>query len=143
MDSRPGGYEGRKENKMKVKEIRELTGLSQKKFAEMYNIPQRTLESWESGEREPADYLCNLLLRAVKADKEFKLIGHFNTGDEYVETFSNYQELEYIRRKIAENECCRGPELVIGKIPEEFIPKYLKNYIMSSQWAPDYKEEKE
>lgn len=53
---------------MTIKEIRKYTGLSQIKFAERYNIPRRTIEAWESGNREPADYLVSLLWRAVKED---------------------------------------------------------------------------
>lgn len=53
---------------MTIKEIRRRTGLSQIKFAECYNIPRRTIEAWESGNREPADYLVSLLWRAVKED---------------------------------------------------------------------------
>lgn len=53
---------------MTIKEIRKHTGLSQVKFAEYYNIPRRTIEAWESGNREPADYLVSLLWRAVRED---------------------------------------------------------------------------
>ena len=50
---------------LRVKEIRSKTGLSQKRFAEEYEIPKRTLESWESGERVPPAYVVNLLERVV------------------------------------------------------------------------------
>ena len=53
---------------MNIKEIRSLTGLSQVKFCEKYNIPRRTLEDWESGKNKPADYLLDLLERAVRED---------------------------------------------------------------------------
>lgn len=53
---------------MTIKEIRKRTGLSQVKFAEQYSIPRRTIEAWESENREPADYLVSLLWRAVKED---------------------------------------------------------------------------
>ena len=53
---------------MTIKEIRELTGLSQAKFGEKYNIPQRTIENWESGNRKPPEYLPDLLERVVRAD---------------------------------------------------------------------------
>lgn len=51
-----------------VKELRELTGLSQKKFGDLYGIPLRTIQSWESGEREAPEYVIRLLERAVKED---------------------------------------------------------------------------
>ena len=53
---------------MTIKEIRQQTGLSQVRFAEHYGIPRRTLEAWESGNREPAEYLLTLLQRAVGED---------------------------------------------------------------------------
>jgi len=55
-------------NIQSIKEIRQLTGLSQTKFAEKYQIPLRTLQDWEAGRREPAEYLVALLERAVRAD---------------------------------------------------------------------------
>lgn len=51
-----------------VKEIRSMTGLSQAKFAAHYNIPKRTIESWEMGERECPVYVLELLRRAVNED---------------------------------------------------------------------------
>lgn len=53
---------------MTIKEIRDLTGLSQAKFAEKYNIPKRTIESWESEIRKCSDYVVELLEFRVKAD---------------------------------------------------------------------------
>lgn len=53
---------------MDIKEIRSLTGLSQIKFAQMYKIPERTLEDWERGKSNPSKYLLELLERAVKED---------------------------------------------------------------------------
>lgn len=58
------------DNKTKdqIKEIRQLSGLSQAKFSVKYGIPKRTIESWEMGERECPEYLINLLRRAVEED---------------------------------------------------------------------------
>lgn len=56
---------------MNIKEIRSITGLSQKKFADKYGIPRRTLESWETegnGHRDPAEYALKWLERIVKED---------------------------------------------------------------------------
>lgn len=55
---------------MKIKEIRKLTGLSQVKFSERYEIPRRTLEDWERGVSNPPAYVLNLLEFKVKYDKE-------------------------------------------------------------------------
>lgn len=54
-------------------EVRALSGLTQKEFAEKYNIPQRSVENWDAGSRNPPDYLVELLTRVVKEDFSLKL----------------------------------------------------------------------
>ena len=44
-----------------IKALRAATGLTQKAFAELTGIPKRTIEQWESGRRNPPDYLIKLL----------------------------------------------------------------------------------
>lgn len=51
-----------------VRGIRALTGLSQQKFGDYYNIPLRTIQDWEAGVRRPPRYVVALLEKAVKAD---------------------------------------------------------------------------
>lgn len=51
-----------------VKEIRSLTGLSQKAFAECYHIPRRTIENWESEVSKCPGYVVELLEFKVKSD---------------------------------------------------------------------------
>ena len=51
-----------------IKTIRTATGLSQQAFSKKYGIPTRTLTSWETGERKPAHYIVDLLLRVVNAE---------------------------------------------------------------------------
>ena len=57
-------YEG-----MTVTQMREYLGLNKTQFCKKYDIPSRTLDAWESGERTPAPYVLKLLERAVKEDK--------------------------------------------------------------------------
>lgn len=54
---------------MTVKELRHLSGLSQRAFGEKYKIPVRTLQHWEAGERVPPEYVVELLYRVVMCDK--------------------------------------------------------------------------
>lgn len=60
------------ETKTRAYQIRKLTGLSQAAFAEKYNIPKRTIETWEStsasARREAPGYVLDLLERAVRED---------------------------------------------------------------------------
>ena len=59
----------------KIKAIRAKTGLSQAKFAEIYEIPRRTIENWEDGKRVPPEYVVNLLEFKVNADlKKIKFL---------------------------------------------------------------------
>ena len=56
---------------MTIKEMRTLTGLSQKKFGEfLYNIPLRSIQNWEYGERECPDYLLKLIEYKLKNEKK-------------------------------------------------------------------------
>lgn len=57
---------------MTVKEIRNLTGLSQSKFCEKYGIPPATLRHWERGDRECPEYVLELLKFKVNKDMEDK-----------------------------------------------------------------------
>ena len=53
---------------MTIKEMRELLGLTQSQFAQKYDIPKRSIENWEDGQRKCPDYVLKLLERAVKQD---------------------------------------------------------------------------
>lgn len=46
---------------MTVKELRTATGMTQKAFAEYFEIPKRTIENWEGGKRECPAYLLELM----------------------------------------------------------------------------------
>ncbi len=48
-----------------VKELRELTGLSQSQFSKEFNIPIRTLQKWESGDRKPPEYIVELIFESL------------------------------------------------------------------------------
>lgn len=53
----------------KIKELREMTGLSQTKFGEyLYGIPLRSIQNWESGARSCPDYLVKLIEEKVTKD---------------------------------------------------------------------------
>ena len=53
---------------MTIKELRQITGLSQKAFGEKYHITKRSIENWEGGQRKPSETILYLLERAVKED---------------------------------------------------------------------------
>ena len=53
---------------MTIKELRTITGLSQRAFGKKYHIPTRTIEDWEGGRRKPSETILYLLERAVRED---------------------------------------------------------------------------
>lgn len=53
-----------------IRAIRARTGLSQAAFAARYEIPKRTVEAWEMGQRTPPPYVIRLLSEAIPASEE-------------------------------------------------------------------------
>ena len=47
--------------KMTFKELRELSGMNMKQFANYFNIPYRTVQDWEYGKRQCNDYIIELM----------------------------------------------------------------------------------
>ena len=46
----------------KIKEARLMAGISQEVMAEMLEIPKRTIEAWETGDRKPPAYVEKLVV---------------------------------------------------------------------------------
>ena len=57
-------------NQERMKRVRASTGLSQASFSEWLGIPKRTIENWETGSREPADYIVRLIEYFVRHELE-------------------------------------------------------------------------
>lgn len=53
-------------NALTITEMRNYIGISRAEFSRRYNIPLRTLESWESEVRTPPEYVLNLLEESVR-----------------------------------------------------------------------------
>lgn len=86
---------------MNIKELRSQLRMTQKEFAEYFNIPQRTIENWESGKRNPPDYVTELI--KYKIDKErlrmLKLI-EMDHGKETILKEGYFEDLlKYLREK--------------------------------------------
>ena len=76
---------------MTIKELRTITGLSQRAFGKKYHIPTRTIEDWEGGRRRPSETILYLLERAVKED----YMPHFNDREkEAVEKLYDYIDID-------------------------------------------------
>jgi putative transcriptional regulator len=59
------GEHGRVSSLPSVASIRESTGLSQSRFAELLGVSARTLQEWEQGRRAPSGAARTLLLIAA------------------------------------------------------------------------------
>lgn len=44
------------------KDARIAAGLTQKQMSDMFKIPKRTIENWESGQRTPPEYVKLLVI---------------------------------------------------------------------------------
>jgi putative transcriptional regulator len=60
------GEHGRVVNVPSVTSVRERTGLSQARFAQLLGVSVRTLQEWEQGRRAPSGAARTLLLIAQK-----------------------------------------------------------------------------
>ena len=56
----------KKKEKSNIKEAREKTGLTQAKMSEIFDIPKRTIESWEAGVRKPPKYVEKLIIEKLE-----------------------------------------------------------------------------
>lgn len=50
-------------------ELRDSTGMSRKEFCEYFEIPYRTLQDWELGNRKMPDYLLRLMAYKIEMEK--------------------------------------------------------------------------
>ncbi len=46
---------------LKIKELREITGLNRKEFCKYFKIPYRTVTEWELNNRHAPEYVLRLL----------------------------------------------------------------------------------
>jgi putative transcriptional regulator len=63
------GETGRVTHLPSVKQVREETGLSQARFAQLLGVSVRTLQEWEQGRRSPSGAARTLLLMAARNPK--------------------------------------------------------------------------
>ena len=56
---------------MQIKELREAAGMTRKEFSEYFDIKYRTIQKWETGDRECFEPLLKLM--AYKLQNEGKI----------------------------------------------------------------------
>ena len=58
--------------KKQLIEIRKRTGMNRREFAEYFNIPYRTVQDWELGNRQMPEYLFRLIEYKIRMEKLMK-----------------------------------------------------------------------
>ena len=61
-----------------IKRLLDYTHMTQKQFADKYNIPQTQLNGWVTGYRKPKNYILLLLERFVREDMNEPWMGYIN-----------------------------------------------------------------
>lgn len=58
------------EVKERLVELRASTGMNRREFAEYFEIPYRTVQEWELGNRKMPEYLLRLMAYKVKIEHQ-------------------------------------------------------------------------
>lgn len=53
---------------MTIKEARLRAGLTQQQMSDLFQIPKRTIENWEAGDRKPPEYVVSLIIYRLTAE---------------------------------------------------------------------------
>lgn len=56
----------------RVKQIRQSTGLSQRKFSEKFHIPAINVSFWEQGVNNPTDYTLYMIERILELEAQLE-----------------------------------------------------------------------
>ena len=59
--------------KVRIKELRESTGMNRKKFCDYFQIPYRTVTDWERGNRHAPEYVLRLLEYYIRMEGMSKI----------------------------------------------------------------------
>lgn len=54
---------------MKINDLRNITKMSQRQFAEYFGIPVGTLRNWEQGIANPPEYVFQMIITSIRRDK--------------------------------------------------------------------------
>lgn len=58
------------DSKQRLLELRYSTGMNRREFAEYFDIPYRTVQEWELGNRKMPEYLLRLMAYKVRIENE-------------------------------------------------------------------------
>lgn len=97
-----------------IKLLREKTKMTQRQFANTFNIPLSTLRKWEQGESNPAPYLVKLISKLININNSDLQLIKSNTRDYYYDSinnivydsYSNGIKIKYDLNKINKHNIC-------------------------------------
>ena len=100
--------------KNEIKLLREKTKMTQRQFANTFNIPLSTLRKWEQGESNPAPYLVKLISKLININNSDLQLIKSNTRDYYYDSinnivydsYSNGVKIKYDLNKINKHNIC-------------------------------------
>ena len=70
------------ESKDYIIELRDSTGMTRREFCEYFEIPYRTVQDWELGNRKMPEYLFRLMEYKLQMEKLIKTKGENGYGEE-------------------------------------------------------------
>jgi transcriptional regulator with XRE-family HTH domain len=95
---------------MNIRELRELSGMTQQAFGDYFGIPLRTIQNWEGGQRKCPDYLLDLIEYKLKKEKESIYLIYKDSMDDacvelgYIASISNDEADKYCYELNKDNE---------------------------------------
>ena len=105
--------------KIDIRELRKGTGLTQKAFAEMYEIPLSTLRKWEQHEAAPPNYVLRLIARTLPCTDKAWICIDGKEGETYYYNSSKSTVADSLGNQIFINE-------ELSDIKKQNLPIYLR-----------------
>lgn len=106
---------------MKIKDLRISSRMTQKQFAEYFNIPVRTIEDWEAGRRKPPEYVAELIRYKIEKEEDMnrtKLLNEIKDNMYWENMFAHVwkEKNDYIVEFNVEDIEILDKENYIGKV---------------------------
>ena len=110
----------------RIKKLRNIIGISQTKFGDLYGIPMRTIQNWENGVSEAPGYVVDVLELAVWQTKEkerlFWGVVDYRDGDfeweEYASKAEALKEGEFTWSNLSAYDQKHREEFYVGLLNE-------------------------
>ena len=120
--------------KNEFKLLREKTKMSQKQFADVFEIPLSTLRKWEQGESNPPTYIYKMISKLINIDNPNLVLIKGNNRDYYYDQIGSF---------VYDNlSNCIKIKQDLSKIKKDNLPIYLDRlfddfYIIQNSFDED------